>query len=307
MIALIGATSFEEGCGEGCCGYGSSIGDLSYESSIGDIYDDISTYHQQTADQMRRWGVKLTDAQWNGLTQAFQAIQRAVGAPEVYGRVEDAHRTTMQLIAIGLGHQASPDQAQVMLDHFHRLQSAVPGGKGFWGGVADVAAVAAPIVGGIVGSVVPGLGTVVGAGLGTIVGGAIKGGAGGAVDAGANYTLGASLGGSYNFDFSSGLGLGSEPSPVPPAMAAQTTTPLVVARFNKAANLAGTSVASGVSSASRTAGAQAIVPAASATSGGGMRPLALLAPSPDGSNRKVWVAVGAVALVGGFLAWRSMR
>jgi len=294
---MIGLMGFEEGCGDGCCG-GHQHGDA---SSIGDIYDDVSTYHQQTYAQMVAWGARLTQDQQNLLAAAFQAVQRAVGSDSVYDAVAQAHQLSYRLLSLGLGHEPSPAQAQVLLDHFHRLQAAVPGKSGFWAGVVDVAAVAAPIVGGIVGSVIPGVGTAIGAGLGGMLGGAIKGGVGGAVDAGASAAIGIDI----HSGFGTGLGTGSggpEPVQAPPPAPAAPPQRVQGATFNRAANLVGLSARSGPVQAVTT-----LATAPAPSTGGGMRPaLALMDPS-GGPSKKTLVTVGAVALVGGFLAWRMLR
>ena len=176
---------FELGAGDGCCA-GHQAANYPYRSSsvvsIGDIYDDISTYHVQTSNLFKRFGAQLTQAEENELATAFQNVQRAEGTDGVYAAVVAAHNTAGDILKRALGQTPTAAQYGELQAHMQRLMAAVHG-KSALGAIGDKLGSVLPVVGGILGGVAGGLLATVTFGAGAaaipalIAGGAALGGA----------------------------------------------------------------------------------------------------------------------------------
>jgi peptidoglycan hydrolase-like protein with peptidoglycan-binding domain len=101
-------------------------------SDAADLYSDISTYHQQTADLLRRWNAwqRLAPADQNQLTVAFQNVQRDARSGNAWNAVGVAHQTAYNLARKGMSRTPTPAQANELQAHFQRLSQAMPGGGG---------------------------------------------------------------------------------------------------------------------------------------------------------------------------------
>lgn len=92
------------------------------------LYNNISTAHVQTVDQLKRWGAQLTPAHLHQIQQAFANVQAHATDPTGWQAVQNAHHVSYDVLRQTLGREPSLDMGRDLEAHFQRIGSWIPGG-----------------------------------------------------------------------------------------------------------------------------------------------------------------------------------